>query len=135
MFLTKQTGYSLPKSICMKTTHYSYSTYYLKILTTVFCCCIIYSPLPAQDVISNGGDFTENNYGSLSWTIGESLSGISTIGGDIQLTEGFHQPTELESAVVVQEIPSMGFGFKLLYSCLILASTLWFLLKLKPFKT
>jgi hypothetical protein len=62
------------------------------ILTGLFCVFMLFSN--AQDLISTGGDFFQQNSGSISFTIGEPI--IETIendGNNITLTQGFQQAT------------------------------------------
>ena len=57
-------------------------------LLTLFC--VIYFNINAQEVISSSGDYYENSNGSVSWTIGESITETITDGNFI-LTQGFQQ--------------------------------------------
>jgi len=62
------------------------------ILTGLFCVFMLFSN--AQDLISTGGDFFQQQSGSISFTIGEPI--IETVeneDSDITLTQGFQQAT------------------------------------------
>jgi len=51
-----------------------------------------YSQQLTPETIATSGDYFSNSYGSLSWTIGESLTKTFTSSASI-LTQGFQQPT------------------------------------------
>jgi len=62
----------------------------LSFLLVISMFCVGATKVNAQKVISTAGSFIENNYGSLSWTLGEIA--VETISNtDLILTQGFQQ--------------------------------------------
>jgi len=75
-----------------------------KILILLFSVCFMLGAMAQvsmdQQVYSSGGDYAENADFSLSWTLGETV--IATFGaGDVVLTQGFQQPTDIFQGQVV----------------------------------
>lgn len=74
------------------------STYYrndMKILLSIICftltCLFVFSQSLSPEVISSSGDHFQNAGGSISWTLGETVTETFT-GASIVLTQGFQQP-------------------------------------------
>ncbi len=76
-----------------------------KILLTLVLFSLFFINLNAQEVISTSGDYFENSSGSLSWTVGESMTETYSNGTNI-LTQGFQQ-SEI-TAVSVFELENTG---------------------------
>ena len=62
----------------------------IKFLTLVCCAFTLSSYAQTENVLSSGGNSTNNSQGSMTWTIGEVV--INTIESpDAHLTQGFNQ--------------------------------------------
>lgn len=77
----------------------------LLLISTLFSFFII--SLQAQEVISSAGEFQEASTGSLSWTLGETIT--ETYRTDLRIiTQGFNQ-SQL-SATATYELPGLNFN-------------------------
>ncbi len=54
-------------------------------------------------VIASGGSYAENESMSISWTLGE-LATTTLSGGDMILTQGFHQPIDFGTGISTIEL-------------------------------
>lgn len=68
---------------------------------------IINITLPGQQVVTTSGDFYQNTNGTLSWTLGETLTD-TYINNQSVLTQGFQQPTLKVTSIT--ELPGLDYS-------------------------
>ena len=76
----------------------------MKSFLTLILICLSYLSFSQQaspEIISSAGEHFENGELSLSWTLGETT--ISTLEGDIILSQGFHQDFFIITAIEEQK--------------------------------
>ncbi len=71
---------------------------------------VFFFNINAQEVISSSGDYFVNSNGSISWTMGETITETFTDGTNI-LTQGFQQSRLSASSVF--ELEDMGITVKI----------------------
>ncbi len=77
------------------------------IITLISCCMLITFKSYSQDVIATAGCTFQTSQGSLSWTIGESITETFTKTNSI-LTQGFHQSNLTITAIHENDISDIN---------------------------
>ena len=73
---------------------------YLKVIATALALMFsIASMAQQQEVISTQGNTDTDGFGTVEWTLGETITGAA-VGGPGIVTQGFHQPELLPSTAV-----------------------------------